>query len=722
MHADSYSRIPVHHIDIAETEYGTELLQRAEDSKAKRIKLPLGPGGIGQFDRELRPFVKSQNKKPETRQFPIGQKDDEILAALETNQVIILVGPTGSGKSTHVPHMLLRSKWSLRGAIVVTQPRIQATIQIPRYVARLNNSNYGPGTEIGYTHSKASEYDRRTRLLFMTDGKLLNDIVSGQISNYSIIMIDEAHERSVNIDLILGLLNEQLYLYPHLRVIIASATIDHDAFIKYFSGNQLREVPLILSDGRFYGYQEHYWDNDDWHEVTQSGIKMETDPGWWTKVNLGSLPDRESLPEAVADLVEYLWNKPDSKPRNPETNQIFEHILVFMPGTREIDRTVSAIKARNLPNILVLPLYARRPLDEQDRALDPKDPDDKNKRRVVVSTNVAETSLTVEGVGYVVDSGYIKESYWNPRTEITELVTLRHSRSGCRQRWGRAGRLAPGEVYMLYTHQQFNEAFPSYTSPEIARSSLEDVILTAKAAGVRDILNFAWMPLALADDQERFHLELKRALNALKDKGAIDSDNDLKSFGLELRGVAVDLDIGTIFAEGDRCALGIEVATLLPFLKLDHGLLGVLKGDAEYTEDEYVIRKQHRALAYGCRDDLDLYLKLWMVWESLPSDAADRQTWCDENGIDYKRMHEDIEEERKKLIGTVMDWRKSENRTILVEKMDELRALIAYCLPNNVYVANQGGDDAVDEIGFVNWDSWTEGGDTYREYEDDFEF
>ena len=176
MHAESYSRIAVHHLDITESEYGTELVRQIEEAQAKGIKLSPGPGGVGQFDRDLRPFIDSVSEKPETRTFPIGQKDAEILEELEKHQVIILVGPTGSGKSTHVPHMLLRSKWSRRGPIVVTQPRIQATIQIPRYVARLNNSNFGPGCEIGYTHSKATEYDRRTPLLFMTDGKLLNDI------------------------------------------------------------------------------------------------------------------------------------------------------------------------------------------------------------------------------------------------------------------------------------------------------------------------------------------------------------------------------------------------------------------------------------------------------------------------------------------------------------------------------------------------------------------
>jgi len=732
LHAKSYSRIAIHHIDIEETEAGFELIRRVEEAKARGEKIDPGPGGIGQFQRELRPFKPSANPDPVKRKFPIEEKDEELLQALEHHQVIVLVGPTGSGKSTHVPHMLLQSKWSRRGPIVVTQPRIQATRQIPRFVAQLNNSSYGPGAEIGYCHSDADEYDRRTKLLFMTDGKLINDIVSGMVSSYSVIMIDEAHERSVNIDLILGLLKDQLYLYPHLRVIIASATIDHESFINFFGGE--KRAPFVPSEGRFFGYDEHYWgdpyeydpENPDkawWAAFSAPNEEKE----WWKYVNGGIQPEREMFPEAIADLVEFLCKKLDALPPS-EKEERNGHILVFLPGTREIDRTVSAISARKLPNVLTLPLYARRPLDEQDRALDPKDPKDQKMRRVVVSTNVAETSLTVEGVKFVIDSGYIKESYWNPKTEVAELRTVRHSKAGCRQRWGRAGRLSKGDAFMLYTKQQFEETFPGHTSPDIARSSLEQVILTALAAGVRTakgedapkILDFAWMPLT-GDDQKRFWEELPRAFDTLKGKRAIDEDGDLTSFGLELRGVPTELDIAAVFAEGDRHAMGVEVATLLPFLKLDFGIGSVLAWEREWdTYKKLDVRHHHLALAYGCRDDLDFFLKLWMVWESLSSEGK-RKRWCEETGLDFKAFKEKIEGERRKLLGSVMDWRKAEKRPIVTEKIDALRALIAYCLSNGIYVPVEREEQRFDELSYLDWESYWDGTDYYEEYEDDFD-
>ncbi|MEZ4667561.1 MAG: hypothetical protein R3E39_06545 [Anaerolineae bacterium] len=164
LHAKSYSRIAVHHIDVEETPEGHELIQHGEINKLAGVVPNYGPGGIGQFERDVRPFVESFSENPvEGFKPPIHEKDAELLEALEHNQVVVLVGPTGSGKSTYIPYMLLRSKWSQRGPIVVTQPRIQATIQIPQFVARINNTSCGPGAEIGYTHSKADEYDRRTK-------------------------------------------------------------------------------------------------------------------------------------------------------------------------------------------------------------------------------------------------------------------------------------------------------------------------------------------------------------------------------------------------------------------------------------------------------------------------------------------------------------------------------------------------------------------------------
>ena len=705
----SYSRIATHHLDISLTPEGQELTKYIERERDRAFSgtdelvastfdpwegqgLGYGQGGLGRFVRPIRPFVESNKHEPITRTFPIAEKTEDLNAALEAHQVVVLVGTTGSGKSTYVPWYLLTggvpgqlSKWAQEGPICVTQPRIQATRQVARFISEgLNGTTLGAGGMVGHSTSKEDAFDRRTRLIFKTDGKLINDIVSGAVANYSIIVIDEAHERSRNIDLILGLLKEQLYLYPHLRVIIASATIDHEVFQGYYGGE--KNVPLIESIVRPFPIGRHFWGNPS--------------EDWWKEINGGNRPSRELLPKAIAQLVAYLYRD------NPEKSEN-EHILVFLPGSWEINQTVSIINSLELANTIALPLYSERPLDEQEAALkpDPKlHPEAYGKRRVVVSTDIAETSLTVEGVKYVIDSGYNKDSYWNPYLQIKELRTLWHSQAGCRQRWGRAGRVSPGDAYMLYTEEDF-EDFPEHSLPKIAQESLEDVILTAKAAGVRTapagsgrVLDFDWIPLGDEESQKSFEQELARAYANLVKQGAIDEYGDLTRFGLELRGLPAEVDVVKIYSEAEFHAMGIEAATLLPFLNLDRGLQSLFDWDPEWNSyDKFTVRQNQLALLFGCEDDLELYLKLWLLWSSMSE--SKRGIWAEESGINTRTFERNIAEERKKLLGIAIDWRKSEERPVLISKIPALRALIAYSLRQQVYTAielsSEGGESSL---------------------------
>jgi HrpA-like RNA helicase len=784
MHARSYSRIACHHYEVELTLEGQDLIKSIERSKKHETEeskdtlgrvydpweMPgkgVGPGGIGRFQRPLRGFIENTEFKPEKKDFQIVDKSDDILAALDDHQVVILVGTTGSGKSTYIPWLLLTggepgklSKWAKRGPICITQPRIQATQQIPKFIANtLNGTSAGIGAQIGFTHSKEDAFDRRSRLLFMTDGKLINSIVSGTVGNYSIVMIDEAHERSVNIELILGLLRDQLYLYPHLRLIIASATIDFNSFLTYFypsldddikklEAMDLkkygyfsfgRKIPFVYSEGRRHSIAKHFWGNefsftDDKGKDT---VKKEKEilPDWWKGINNGQVPLRDQLPSAITELVRKICEHLDKQNEAPDD---ISHILVFLPGSHEINKTVSLIRALKLENVAVFPLYAQRPLDEQEEALKPNKDNPKHentigKRRVVVSTNVAETSLTVEGVRYVIDSGYIKAAYWNPYLQISELQTLFHSKSGCRQRWGRAGRVSDGHSFMLYTQSQFEDTFPDYTIPEIARSSLEQVILTAKAAGVRSIknndsykLDFAWMPLARAEDTQRLQDELDRAFGKLIDQGAVDGKTgDLTRLGLELRGMPAEMDVARIFTIGEQHALGIEVATLLPFLNADRGLQTVLDWNQEngsYTKLR--IRQNQLDFIYGCKDDLDVYLKLWTLWDKLTT--KQRQRWEETAGINYKNFDEQIDAERRKLLEMAIDWRKAENRPIELRKLDTLRALIAYSLqqeiyqPAHLFSSDKDAHDRFQRSANLAVESFSDD-EVYQEYDDEFQ-
>lgn len=673
-HTRSYARIAMHHPDARESALGREALTRAVAGDA----LDLGPGGLGRFERPARP-LETRSRPVVQGTFSIAEKDDEILAALERHQVLVLVGETGSGKSTHVPHLLLRSAWSRRGPIIVTQPRILATEAIPSFVARLNGSSLGPGAEVGYTHSRDDQYDRRTRLLFMTDGKLINDIISGRIGNYSVVMIDEAHERSVNIDVILGLMRDQLALFPHLRLIIASATIDQKSFVDFFGGSE--HVGYVYSGSRLHDVEPHYWGEEE----------------WWKPLNEGQFPDREALPATIAGLVRQLWGPAGHGARSDPGDG---HILVFLPGSDEIELTVSRIRALGLPNLLCLPLHASLPSAEQQRAIAPESPRDQRRRRVIVSTNVAETSLTVEGVRHVIDSGYIKVSTWNPLGRVTELRTLWHSQAGCRQRWGRAGRLAPGDAWLLYTREQFDALFPPFTAPGVARASMEEVLLTVAAAGVPDLRTFPWIPLESAADEARFRRERETALGALQARRILNKDGDLTEFGLELRGAQSGMDLATAFALGDRYAMGVEVATLVPFLKLEHGIQTLLRREddlvagiedpAERRERQWNIRVQRLALFAGCEDDLDLYVKLWLGWASLA--GAAREAWCERTGLDARAFRDTLEEQRDRLVRSLADDRKAEERQPTIEKLDALRALLACALPHLLHVATRVED------------------------------
>ena len=278
------------------------------------------------------------------------------------------------------------------------------------------------------------------------------------------------------------------------------------------------------------------------------------------------------------------------------------------------------------------------------------------------------------------------------------MRTLRHSQAGCKQRWGRAGRVAPGEAWHLYTRDQFETLFPPYTAPGIARTSMEEVILTLAAAGVHNAREFPWIPMQAERDNTRFRHERDKAFVELPQRNIIDENGDLTAFGLELRGVQTGIDSAMAFALGDRFAMGIEVATLLPFLKLDHGIQALLPREEDLVADirdddqrrqiQLSIRHQRLALFAGCEDDLDLYVKLWLGWTILSGKA--REHWCELVGINVRAFRDTIEKERERLVGSLADRRKAEQREIQIERLDAFRALLAHALPHALYIPESG--------------------------------
>jgi exosome complex RNA-binding protein Rrp4 len=730
----------------------------------------LNPGRLGKIRHPKREHVKVQVEskfgKPDSL-IDFGITDDDMCQLFETMQnyqVVVVVGPTGSGKSTFLPYRLMVPPegrdippdiFTRFGQIAITQPRTQATRSIARFVSQdLHGSSLGAGFDVGFRHRGSPASDWRNKLVYLTDGTLINWIVSGQLANLSVIMIDEAHERSINIDLILGLLKQQLPRYPHLKLIIASATINAELFQGHFGG--FDKVALLEFRG-----------------LKQYKVDAYFPPGDIKLYNNRYVP--QTMAKRICNILEAI--KDGEKAEGD--------ILGFLPGEAEINTCADSLrssiaedsKLREL-NINVYPLYTRLPQEEQDLALAQKanvirakmlrkiqecipgqnqfivlmldqksaseaysqlnealettqianwnltllpeeeqdfsiltnhvvftshahyaDLPDNYKtdyrvvtdRRVVIATNVAETSLTVDGIVYVVDSGLVKQSSWDPNNSANDLRVIFHSRAGCQQRWGRAGRVRDGEAHMLYTDGQFEdeEVFPAHTVPEIKRSSLEQVVLKAKAAGIDNIQKFPW----IERPPER---ELQRAPEVLSSMGALDRDGDLTGFGMELQSFMTDVPIANLLVAADQYACGVEMATLaaLSPMRLQGGLLNWDRWWDFPTKE--AISRVHKQLALPCNDDLDFFLKLYSIWAEAGNSTL-RSTLCNLFFISETTIDERVVPARQQFLEMLSIGKKGdEDRLISFSTLDRLRIVLAVSLPEHFIFTHQ--DDKIQDL------------------------
>lgn len=613
-----------------------------------------------------------------------GITDEDIrnlYEALKNHQVIVVVGPTGSGKSTYLPFRLVeplelpRDFFTKNGPIIITQPRIQATRMIPEVVGeKLLGSSVGPGYEVGYRYRHAEEYDRRNRLIYVTDGSLLNWIAEGKIGQYSIIMIDEAHERSCNIDLILSLLKRELSKYPHLRLIIASATIDADGFIRSFKDTT--EPKLLEFQGKkSFGYTVKYWtgepiaERDLPHFMSEKVIDIlkTTEAGGI----LGFLHGENEIKRAVERLGEHL--------------EVLERtnaggILGILHGDRD--------SSKDFP-VWVFPLYTSLGVNvgkEALRSLEAISLKGRRiiPRRVVIATNIAETSLTVPDVVYVIDSGMIKQNEWDITAKTTRLIPRRHSKDGCKQRWGRTGRVKPGFVYTLYTKEEY-DAFDDHTSPEITRSCLEDIILTAKAAGISNPERLPWVEKPSA-------LELERVNQVLERRKVVDEDGDLTENGLELWRLHRPLDQSSLLILADRFGCAIEAATALAFLPFMGANLYKLfrwdsRWDAKTKSDVTAIQEGLRA---GCKDDLTLALKLATLYLRAKAQGQ-AEIWAQHYFLNEATLQQALDE-RNIMVESLRlgAERERQIRDINISLLERLRLIMAVSWPDKVVKLRSG--------------------------------
>ncbi|WP_326597802.1 ATP-dependent RNA helicase HrpA [Streptomyces sp. NBC_01803] len=452
-------------------------------------------------------------------QLPVSQKKDEILAAIRDHQVVIVAGETGSGKTTQIPKICLELGRGVRGLIGHTQPRRIAARTVAQRVA--DELRTPLGEAVGFKIRFTDQASDNTLVKLMTDGILLAEVQHDrELRHYDTIIIDEAHERSLNIDFLLGYLAQLLPRRPDLKVVITSATIDPERFARHFRDAEGRPAPIVEVSGRTYPVEVRY------------RPLLEED---------SEAPDRDQI-TAICDAVDELQAEGPGD------------ILVFLSGEREIRDTADALEKRNPRHTEVLPLFARLSHGEQQRVFQPHPG-----RRVVLATNVAETSLTVPGIKYVVDPGAARVSRYSHRTKVQRLPIEPVSQASANQRKGRCGRTSDGICVRLYTEEDFLSR-PEFTEAEILRTNLASVILQMNAAGLGEIERFPFI-----DPPD--HRSIKAGVQLLEELGALDGAK-LTPMGRKLAQLPVDPRLARMVLEADRNGCAREVMVIAAALSI----------------------------------------------------------------------------------------------------------------------------------------------------------
>ncbi|XP_023004472.1 probable pre-mRNA-splicing factor ATP-dependent RNA helicase DEAH2 isoform X4 [Cucurbita maxima] len=425
---------------------------------------------------------------------PVWHQKEEFFQALKGSQTLILVGETGSGKTTQIPQFVLEAvdldspDKRKKMMIACTQPRRVAAMSVSRRVAE--EMDVTIGEEVGYSIRFEDCSSARTVLKYLTDGMLLREAMTDPLlERYKVIILDEAHERTLATDVLFGLLKEVLRNRPDLKLVVMSATLEAEKFQGYFNGAPLMKVP-----GRLHPVEIFY---------TQE-------------------PERDYLEAAIRTVVQIHLCEPPGD------------ILVFLTGEEEIEDACRKINKEvanhgdQVGPVKVVPLYSTLPPAMQQKIFEAAPPPVKEDgppgRKIVVSTNIAETSLTIDGIVYVIDPGFSKQKVYNPRVRVESLLVSPISKASAHQRSGRAGRTQPGKCFRLYTEKSFQNDLQPQTYPEILRSNLANTVLTLKKLGIDDLVHFDFMDPPAPET-------LMRALEVLNYLGALDDDGNLTKLG-----------------------------------------------------------------------------------------------------------------------------------------------------------------------------------------------
>ncbi|WP_300344003.1 ATP-dependent RNA helicase HrpA [Nesterenkonia sp.] len=546
--------------------------------------------------RPLQEFSAESLNYPE--HLPVTGEREQILAALKEHQVVVIAGETGSGKTTQLPKMLLELGLHTEGLIGHTQPRRIAARSVAERLAEELGTELGGN--VGYQVRFTAEVGEQTAVKLMTDGILLAEIQRDpQLRRYSAIIIDEAHERSLNIDVILGYLKRLLPQRPDLKVVVTSATIDPERFSQHFASETTGPAPIIEVSGRTYPVEIRY-------RPVVGPEADEDDDG-----------ERDEI-TAVCDAVAELAQEPDGD------------ILIFFPGEREIRDAAEAIgemlpRHRRLTGSEVLPLFGRLSMAEQRRVFTPG-----GRRRIVLATNVAETSLTVPGIKYVIDTGTARISRYSTRTKVQRLPIEPISQASANQRAGRCGRTSEGICIRLYSQEDF-ESRPEFTDPEILRTSLASVLLQMSSMGItstpQQLLDF---PFVQKPDAKA----VNDAVRLLSELGALTSAGKVTRTGRRLAQLPVDPRLGRMMVEASQRSCLREVTVLVAALSIQD----VRERPTEKRDEADAL---HRRFADE-KSDFSALLNLWRYLTEQQAELSSSQfrKLCRREHLNWLRIRE----------------------------------------------------------------------------------
>lgn len=551
---------------------------------------------------------------------PIAAKRDEIKAAIAKHQVVVIAGETGSGKTTQLPKICLELGRGVQGLIGHTQPRRLAARSVATRIAEEINTPLGE--LVGYQVRFEDQSKDSTLVKLMTDGILLAETQHDRyLEKYDTIIVDEAHERSLNIDFLLGFLKTLLPRRPDLKVIITSATIDLERFSKHFSG-----APIVEVSGRTYPVET--WYRPLAAEVDEEGER---------------LLDDLSVDQGILAALEEIAAHEKAEGKRPGD------VLIFLPGEREIRDAADVLRKANLRFTEVLPLYARLSPAEQQKIFAPM-----SGRKIVLATNVAETSLTVPGIRYVIDSGTARISRYSYRAKVQRLPIEAVSQASANQRKGRCGRVEPGICVRLYSEEDFLSR-PAFTDPEILRTNLAAVILQMLHLRLGAIEEF---PFIEPPDGKA----ISDGFNLLQELSAVSREGQLTPIGRQLARLPIDPRLGRMVLEAAKLGSLDEILIVASALSV--------QDPRERPMDRQQAADQAHAQWKDVDSDFAALINLWRGFEeqrqALGSSAL--RSWCKKNFLNYLRLRE---------------WRDSHRQLVLIAR--ELK------LPEGSRVDNAAG-------------------------------